>query len=1080
MKNKMKKNFKLWPVIVALVIAGIAGTGCTAKVKKAYHERKAQKYFAAGDLDRAEIEYLNVLKNDRENVAAVTRLGGIYYDQGRLQRAAYFLGRASTLATNDTEVRLKLGFIYSTLGQYKDARAQAEFVLSHHPQDDQAPMLLAEASLHSNDIAAARLRLQALAKTGDRAPLEVALGNLAFRQRDFEGAAAAFHRAQALDAKSSQVNSALAAMSWLRQDLPQAEAYFKAAAEASPKQLSYQMQYARFKMRTGRMEEAQQLLSAISSNSPSYVPAMMARAEIAGSLKQYEECEALLTQVLARDEYNFEAMLFKGQVCQLRGDAAGALQAMGRMVRQFPQSPLAYYSLAKANVTAEDTASALANLSRALDLQPEFPEAIVLQAQLLLQGGNANPVIVALEKLRSKQPDNVDAQLLLADAYRIKNRMNDAIEIYRTLGARFTNNIQLPMLLGAAYLQTQNAPGARAEFSRALRLEPDNLTALNQLVDADIAQKKFDDAAARLQAEIARRPQLVDLHLMLAKLLMAQGDQPGAKAKLMETAALDPKNPFANLLLAQVYVNEKDHPKALAKLQEALASSTNNVSAWMMSAAIHEADKEYASAAADYEKVLALAPKFSPALNNLACLYSEHLNQLDRAFSLAQEGRKLLPYDPSAADTLGWIHYRRGDYPSALALLKESVAKPAAASVPEIQYHYGMASYMMTEEAQALSALTRAFNESNDIDSPWRKECEASLILLAIQPPTADAAAQKLLEKRLGEKPKDPVALNRLAAILARDGQVDQALATYQSLLNLFPSHLPTVVSMARLYAGKDPVKACQLAKDAYKLAPYDAAVQHLLGQLAYATKDFKLSVNVLQEAVKQAGTNALIHLDLARANFTLGRIKEAQGALTQALALNPAPDLAANCRQMLELADSLTAPSIPPTDSGRLAAIIKQSPDYLPALAVQAGLSAQASDTAAAVANYEKILTLYPDFAPAQKSLALLYLKDPAKHARAYELAVIARNFYPEDAGLTKVQGIIQFEKGDYPRALSLLKQSTIYLNNDPEVFYYLGATEYKAKDRAASKASLQRALNLKLTEPLAESARKLLAELK
>ena len=672
----MKKFIRLLPLIVVVMVAGMVGTGCTAKVKRAYHERKAEKYFAAGDWDRAEIEYLNVLHNDHENIPAAARLGGIYYDQGRLQRAAYFLNRVSTLSTNDLDARLKLGFIYSTLGQHKDARTMAEYVLARRPQDDQAPILLAESAVGSNDIAVVRQKLLQLAKSSDRATVEVALGNLAFREHDFSNAVTAFQRARTLDAKSAAVNSALASMAWLQKDLKQADVYFKAAAAALPVQLSYGMQYARFKMKTGHLDEAQGILNGITSNAPSYVPAIMARAEIAGGLKKYDECDALLAKVLARDEHNIEAMLYRGQVCQMRGDTRGALQSLGQMVRLFPQSPLAYYFLASANVAAGDTTTALANLSRALELQPDFTEAMVLQARLLLMNGNAAPVIVTLEKIYQKQPDNLDAQLLLADAYRMKNRLEDALDIYRSLEARFTNNAKLPMLLGAVYLQTQNAPAARSEFTRALQLEPNNLTALNQLVDADLAEKKFDDAAQRLEAELARRPNEVDVHLMMAKVFIARGDVPQAKQKLEQTAAMDPKNPFANLLLAQIYVNAKEHGKALAKLQEALVSSTNNISAWMMSAAIHEVDQEYALAAAAYENVLRLDPKFSVALNNLACLYSEHLNRLDRAYLLAQEGRKLLPFEPSTADTLGWVYYRRGEFSSALALLKECIANP--------------------------------------------------------------------------------------------------------------------------------------------------------------------------------------------------------------------------------------------------------------------------------------------------------------------------------------------------------------------------------------------------------------------
>ena len=40
---------------------------------------------------------------------------------------------------------------------------------------------------------------------------------------------------------------------------------------------------------------------------------------------------------------------------------------------------------------------------------------------------------------------------------------------------------------------------------------------------------------------------------------------------------------------------------------------------------------DFAKARDNYEKVLALDPNFTPALNNLAYIYSEKLNNLDRA-----------------------------------------------------------------------------------------------------------------------------------------------------------------------------------------------------------------------------------------------------------------------------------------------------------------------------------------------------------------------------------------------------------------------------------------------------------------
>ena len=166
----------------------IGGAGCTAKAKKAYHQSRANRAYNAGQFDRAEIEYMNVLRYDPVNVQASGRLGLIYYEQGRLQRASWWLAKGSQMAPNDLNLRMKLGFIYSSAGQFKLALDEANFILERKPLDDEAPLLLAETVTQPKEIVATRQRLETMARTSDRVSVEVALGNLAMREQNLAAA----------------------------------------------------------------------------------------------------------------------------------------------------------------------------------------------------------------------------------------------------------------------------------------------------------------------------------------------------------------------------------------------------------------------------------------------------------------------------------------------------------------------------------------------------------------------------------------------------------------------------------------------------------------------------------------------------------------------------------------------------------------------------------------------------------------------------------------------------------------------------------------------------------------------------
>ena len=146
----------------------------------------------------------------------------------------------------------------------------------------------------------------------------------------------------------------------------------------------------------------------------------------------------------------------------------------------------------------------------------------------------------------------------------------------------------------------------------------------------------------------------------------------------------------------------------------------------MTLALVYERMKDYPKARDAYEKLLAIKPNFVPALNNLAYLYTERLNNLDKAYDLARKARELQGQDASVADTFGWVLYKRGDYQQALPILQESAQK--AADNPEIQFHLGMTAYMMGQTDLARVAFRKAASAAKDF--PGKDESKRRLALL--------------------------------------------------------------------------------------------------------------------------------------------------------------------------------------------------------------------------------------------------------------------------------------------------------------------------------------------------------------
>ncbi len=958
--------------ILSLLAAGmlaLLATGCSPQAKLAKHTADADKYFAAADYDRAEVEYINVLGLEALNPHAISQLAIIYFEQGRIGRAAPFINKARELQPNNLEIRLKLGSLYLITGKAAEARAEANFVLDRRPQDEDAPILLVEASAKPEEIEAAQNRLKQLpAPAADGAPALTALGSLELRRRQLAPAEELFGRARTQNPKYGTVYAALGTLYQARNDLPQAEQAFKQAAEFSPLRSPRQLLYPRLKIQTGQIEAGRQALVELARKAPDYIPPTLLLAEIAMVTRKYDDALALIAKVLARDSLNPDALLLQGRIRVAKGDTDKALAEADKLLQIYPRLPQAYFQLAMARIARGEIDLAASSLNRAISVRPDYAEAIVALAELNLKKGDYLPAINALKPLVQKHPENIPARLLLADAYRSQGDFDAALAEYQRLEAIFPRAAQVSLLRGIVFLQQGKRTAAREAFEKALELTPDFLPALEQLTNLDLADKNFTAALERLAS--AKNPQRPELYLLQAKIYAIQKDIPKAEAVLRKVIAAQPNSPEAYLLLARLYVGSGQVNDALANYQAVSAKDPKNIEALMLTGLINEQKKDYAAARQAYERLLAVDPNSAPALNNLACLYAEHFDQLGKAYDLAQHARELVPHEGHITDSLGWILYQQRQFPRALNLIRESAAKlPDSAAV---QFHLGMASYMMGEEDAARRALSKALEL--DAGLPEAADARQCLAILAIDGATGNSQDRTLIETAAAKTPADPVALSRLAAFLERDGNTAKALSAYESALQANPNNLGVLLQLIRLESARNNApKALELAKTARTLAPENPTIAYALGRLIYQTGDFRWALSLFQEAVRNNPDNADMLYDLAEASYRNGQLADAREAAERALQVNPLFLRAEAARRFLELSALVDNPAGAPAAAEKIAQALQADPDYIPALMVSGIIAEQKSDLPGARRTYERIVERCPDFGPAKKRLAAL-----------------------------------------------------------------------------------------------------------
>jgi len=1071
----MKKLIRLCALLGAVALLALFVFHFTPRAKKARLQARAGRDFNAGHFDAAEIEYLNLLRADRRNPAAIGRLGIIYFDQGRGGMSLPYLVEGRSLQPDDLAVRLRLGLSYLAQGAFPKARAEADYILARNPRDGDALLLLAEAAVQPGDIADARHRLEPLTgPPGGSAPALVALGTLEFRRRQFPEAEGLFKRALGLDPMSSDACTALGALYWAENNLALADQAFAKAAALAPGRMPKELQHAEFKIETGDRDAARRILEEMTRKNPDFLPADLLLAELDESDKKPGESAALVAKVLDRAPAYFDALLLWGRLKLAAGKPAEAVAGLEKARGIYPHSPEIEYELAQACVAAGAPEKAIDSLNRAVAWDANLTGAAILLAQLRLQTGDPASAIVALKQVLQKRPGLTQARFLLASASIAQNDLDGALAAYRQLAADDPEDPQAVLFAGMVALHQDKKEEARRDFDRALALAPDSPLALVQRVDLDLDEKLPAAALQRVQGRIAKSPARADLYVLLGTVFLAEHAWDQAEAACRKAIALQPGPPPPYLLLAELYSRTGRDPQALADLRELIARDPGEKQALMLMGTIQERDGDHGPARATYEKLLALDPNFSPALNNLAYLYAENSGELDKAFDLAQRARKLLPGDPRVADTLGWILYKEHRYAWALTLLRESSDNlPADA---QVEFHLGMACAMVGDEGAARLALQRALQL--DAGFPGSSEARQDLAVLAIDAGTAGAGARALLEKAAADRPGDPMVLSRLAAIYEGDGDQEKAIGIWEAALRQNPEDEPALVRLARLYAARgDTAKALALAKSARALAPDDPEAAHVLGVLAYRTHDQPWSVSLLTETVDRQPDDSEAAFDLAKAWYSVGRVAEATASLRNILGAKDRFSRRTEARRMLDLIEAGEHPLA--ADRARVATVLGGDPGDVPALMALGAIDLRGGDPAAARAEYEKALEQDPDFFPAEKSLVLLYAGNPGDDPKAPGVATRAREAFPDDPEVAKACGIVMYRTGNYTMAEALLGEGARQGGGDGELTFYLGMARYRLNEPSARK-TLERALTLDLPAGLAAEARLGLARLK
>ncbi len=691
MWNLMTKKSWLFALLVVLT-SGLVG--CSSDAKRERHMKRAESYFQKGEYIKAEIEYRNAAQFSKvPDPRLVSRLATMYYEQGRIPEAFPLLTNAVALNPTDLDLKAKLGTVWISFRNYSNAQATAMSVLDKNPSHHEAMLVLADSAANSPErIAAVRARINdILRRSGETWSAHVALAALAIREEQLPTAEAQLQLAAKLDPKAAQASVVRAQIAALRNQPAEAEKFLRIAAENSPARSPRQLLLAQYKMEGTNIAEAKILADKLNKSAPDYVPGWVLRGQIALGEKDFAEAARISASVLAWNPLSYEIRLLRARALLLQQQPAKSIEEFERLIATYGNLPELKYEAAIAHLQAGSTTEALKKLDDAVQRYPDYEEAVLLRAELLLRSGAVDQAVQSLAAYTKNHKGTTRASLLLANAYRIAGRFDEALVLYRSFIGKSPTVPEFWFFEGMVLLQQRNIEKARRSFEQALVLAPGYFPAAEQMVGLDLAKKDYVAAQKRVDEQLKLSTNSPNALLLLAKVCAARRDFAGAEAALTKVIKADPAAVEPYSMLAGIYVASREPQKALTQLRTAVQQNPKDAGALLLMGTIHDSLKDYDQAKKAYEEAIRVNPKMWAAMNNLAYMLSENLNQVDEALSYATKAHELVPNEAGVGDTLGWIHYRRGELAKALPLLRSSAARMP--EQVEVQYHGAMAEY---------------------------------------------------------------------------------------------------------------------------------------------------------------------------------------------------------------------------------------------------------------------------------------------------------------------------------------------------------------------------------------------------
>lgn len=378
--------------------------------------------------------------------------------------------------------------------------------------------------------------------------------------------------------------------------------------------------------------------------------------------------------MLAADDSPAKGYSIIGAVLSREPDSESSLELLAILVNKNFENPYGHLTLASLAFQSQDFQRTIDESELALGFKPDLIEARAMRAQALMNLDETDQALAEMKIIVEEDPSNREMRTAYSRMLIGAERYDEAVQEFEVLLIENPNDSELIYRLGLLYLQQEEFAKAKVKFKRLVDRKQRVDESHYYIGRTEEEQKNYSDAIAGYEM-VQQGEYYIDAKARIAS-IYAERDGIG-KA---QTYLKDLRNGLSTpesiievyLVEGQLLHDEELYVAAMDLYGEGLQEFPGHSDLLYARALMAEEIDRIDLLEADLKLILAEDPENASALNALGYTLADHNTRVDEALGYIKKALEIRPDDPAVMDSMGWVHFRLGNYAESEEYLRKA------------------------------------------------------------------------------------------------------------------------------------------------------------------------------------------------------------------------------------------------------------------------------------------------------------------------------------------------------------------------------------------------------------------------